>query len=278
MRKYIQRFSIILAITASSLFTLNNFAEIPSELNENFTTNDPLLLIDPIPTQTPRPRLSPGVYAILLADEPTPTPTPTPEPIEPTPTPQPGVIRTILAFGDSITYGDETSSHGPSTAYPHYLNDYLGRPYSVVNGGRGKETAVKGSRRLPQLLDEIDPELVLIMEGINDLWWTGHTYETIELNLRVMVDTALSQGRQAIIATLTPSTLNEVNQTIRGFNPYIYCIAEDYHILVAEVYDYITATPNWESLYAAGDGIHPDDEGEQIIAEAFEEQVRKLIN
>ena len=183
-----------------------------------------------------------------------------------------------MAFGDSITYGSETSSGGPATAYPNYLNSYFGYRYRMINQGKGGETTARGLHRFIVAIDTYSPELVLLMEGLNDVWWAGYSYEVTELNLRVMVDNAITRGMLIAIGTLNPSTDRSVNRSVIGFNPHIYSIADDYKIPVAEVFDYIYSAPNWEGLYRTADGCHPNDRGEQIIATAFQAAISEYIH
>ena len=70
---------------------------------------------------------------------------------------------TIVAFGDSITYGVGASQ---AAAYPSALSRRLG--VEVINAGVPGETSAEGLARLPEVL-ELDPWLVIIEFGGNDL-------------------------------------------------------------------------------------------------------------
>jgi lysophospholipase L1-like esterase len=114
-------------------------------------------------------------------------------------------------------------------------------------------------------------DLVVIMEGTNDLN-AGTPYDLIEANLRTMVQIAHQQGLKAIIATISPVTganRELTAQRIAEFNPRIWQIGNDYQIPVADIYTAFLNYPNWENILISEDGLHPNDQGFEIMAEAF---------
>jgi lysophospholipase L1-like esterase len=93
-------------------------------------------------------------------------------------------MKTILAYGDSITFGANPLPGGPRHAYedrwPSVLEKGLGGQARVIAEGLGGRTTVSddwyanadrnGARILPTLLESHSPlDLVIIMLGTNDL-------------------------------------------------------------------------------------------------------------
>ena len=70
---------------------------------------------------------------------------------------------TVLALGDSITFG---TGAPPASSYPSLLAELTG--WSVINAGVPGDTSAQALARLPALLDEHRPAMVLVSIGGND--------------------------------------------------------------------------------------------------------------
>jgi acyl-CoA thioesterase I len=165
----------------------------------------------------------------------------------------------VLAFGDSLTYG---SGAQESESYPAQLEQLIGR--RVVSAGVPGETSAQALARLPGLLEEHSPKLLLLCIGGNDfLRRLGN--RQAEDNVRAMVKLARSRGVQVLLIG-TPEP---------GFSitpPAFYAgIAEEFDLLYEE--DVIGEVLRDAALKA--DPIHPNARGYRLIAERIAAALKK---
>ncbi|MGH8568348.1 MAG: GDSL-type esterase/lipase family protein [Gammaproteobacteria bacterium] len=100
----------------------------------------------------------------------------------------------IVAFGDSLTAG--TGADAPGDAYPAVLGRLIGR--EVINSGVPGETSADGLRRLPEVLAEHRPKLVLLCLGGNDILQHLDSKQTAS-NLTAMVQLAKAGGAAVVL-------------------------------------------------------------------------------
>ncbi|MFQ6370895.1 GDSL-type esterase/lipase family protein [Shewanella sp. YIC-542] len=80
------------------------------------------------------------------------------------PLPYLGPDARILAFGDSLTAGNGA---GENEDYPARLATLCG--CEVINAGVPGEVTALGRQRLPLLLEEMQPDVLILLEGGNDI-------------------------------------------------------------------------------------------------------------
>lgn len=103
----------------------------------------------------------------------------------------------VLAFGDSLTFGSGASS---SESYPAQLQLLIGR--KVVNTGVPGEISADGLARLPEVLEEVQPKLLLLCHGGND-FLRKQSEIAAAANVRAMVKLAKDKGI-AVVLIATP--------------------------------------------------------------------------
>jgi acyl-CoA hydrolase len=108
---------------------------------------------------------------------------------------------TVLALGDSLTAGNGTT---PDNAYPAVLARLSG--WQVVNAGVSGDTAAQGLQRLPALLAEHKPALVLLSLGGNDLL-RRLPEEELRASLRAACEQARAAGAQVMLIAVPKPTL-----------------------------------------------------------------------
>lgn len=99
----------------------------------------------------------------------------------------------ILAFGDSLTYGTGAKHE---QAYPARLQTLISK--SVINAGIPGEVSLSGLQRLPGLLKQHRPELLILCHGGNDILRRYDLKQTRK-NLQQMIDIARENNTQILI-------------------------------------------------------------------------------
>jgi len=90
----------------------------------------------------------------------------------------------ILAFGDSLTHGNGAKEN---ESYPAVLQELTGR--KVINAGISGEESEPGLNRLPGLLEQHKPQLLILCHGGNDLL-RKKDINKMESNIRNMIQLA----------------------------------------------------------------------------------------
>lgn len=159
----------------------------------------------------------------------------------------------VVAFGDSLTYGTGAKAE---ESYPAVLAQLIGR--TVVRAGVPGEQTAGGLQRLPAVLDEHRPRLVIVCLGGNDMLRKG-SQQSIENNLREMLKTIKSRGMDAILIGVPAPGL------ITSAPEFYDKLAKEFGIpYEGKVVTSVLYKPELKS-----DPIHPNADGYRRIAEAM---------
>lgn len=181
-----------------------------------------------------------------------------------------------LAFGDSITFGvgdDETRSE---IGYPPRLEELLvqlGVSAEVINAGLPGESTFEAQFRLEELLDEGSYDVLLLMEGTNDVPITSP--ETTRFNLNQMALEAESRGLEAVHATVIPrlpsAGFDGENVITRELAGEIRELAYANNRELVDPFEVFMENPAWFDEYYVGgsDKLHPNSLGYDVLASAF---------
>lgn len=104
-----------------------------------------------------------------------------------------GSNATILAFGDSLTYGTGAKA---GEDYPSILASLSN--LSVINAGIPGEISSKGLQRLPDLLKQHNPDLLILIHGGNDILKKLPRLEQ-KNNLLMMIELATEQNIEVLL-------------------------------------------------------------------------------
>lgn len=157
----------------------------------------------------------------------------------------------LLAFGDSLTYGTGTS---PDHAYPAKLASLINR--RVINAGIPGEISKNGLMRLPALLEQHHPDLIIICHGGNDILRKLDIRQT-KSNLQQMINLARANNTQVLLIGVPEFGLFLNN------SPIYRALAEENQIPLEDgILSDILGKNTLKS-----DHIHPNTQGYQLFAE-----------
>ena len=108
---------------------------------------------------------------------------------------------TVLALGDSLTFGTGASAE---TSYPTVLAGLTG--WNVVNAGVPGDTSAQALARLPALLAEHRPKLVIVSIGGNDFLRKLPESDT-RANVHAACKLALESGAQVLLVAVPRATV-----------------------------------------------------------------------
>lgn len=167
---------------------------------------------------------------------------------------------TILAFGDSLTYGTGVSQ---SKSYPAALAKLSGR--KVINEGLPGELSAAGVKRLGYLLAHYSPDLVIICHGGNDILKREDLAQTRE-NLMEMV--RIAQQHQVQVVLVGVPNISLFSSKAAGFYQEV---AEAFEIPIESN---IVGKLMLKSKYKS-DNVHFNEKGYQLMADAIFDLLKK---
>jgi acyl-CoA thioesterase I len=177
----------------------------------------------------------------------------------PPPLPRLGADDVVLAFGDSITYG---TGAGPDESYPKVLAQLIGR--RVVGAGVPGEVTANGLQRLPEVLDDVKPKILLLCLGGNDMLRKVEPV-AIEANLRTMVRIAGDRGIAVVLIAVPKPAL------FGGNAAFYQTIARENDLPLESK---ILKDVLFDNEFKA-DTIHPNAKGYRRLAEAIAALLRR---
>lgn len=166
---------------------------------------------------------------------------------------------TILTFGDSLTAGYGVSE---KESYPAVLAELSG--LKVVNAGVSGETTAQGLQRLPEVLEQYQPHLVILFEGGNDIL-QKKSNAVIKNNLRQMIQIIQQSGAEVLLVGVPQKKL------FAGSLPLYEELADEFHIpLEEDIVGSLMIRPSMKS-----DFVHFNSNGYRELAEAIFEKLQK---
>lgn len=196
--------------------------------------------------------------------------------------------RIIACIGDSITFGTGVAWHRHRDAWPYLLAKQLGNGYQVLNYGISGAT-LQNTGNFPyrkhdflQAAKDSNPETVILMLGTNDSKpynWNAKQYEK---ELAELLEELKATPSRPQIYVMTPPfavpakgketvAFDIRNEVIRNeIRPTIQYQAQKHQVSLIDLYGITAEHPEYYS-----DGVHPNQLGNQVIANCIYENLKR---
>jgi acyl-CoA hydrolase len=163
----------------------------------------------------------------------------------------------VLALGDSLTEGYGVK---PEEAWPALLAKRTG--WAVVNGGVSGDTTGAALQRLPSLLDEYKPALVLVALGGNDMLRHVAQQETVANLDRILTLIKAHGAKAVLLATPNPSLMGAVFQHLSAPGFYRQVADAQQVPLIEDAIADVVSDPQLKV-----DPLHPNPAGHALLSE-----------
>ena len=159
----------------------------------------------------------------------------------------------ILAFGDSLTHGNGAKEN---ESYPAVLESLSGR--KVINAGVSGEESTEGLARLPDVLEEYQPKLLILCHGGNDLLRKKNTGK-MESNIRAMIQLAKDKNIPVVLLGVPKPGL-----FLSSFEVFKKISESTDIVFIEKVLPKVLADKSLKS-----DTVHPNKDGYRVMAETI---------
>jgi acyl-CoA thioesterase I len=179
----------------------------------------------------------------------------------------------LLILGDSLSAGYQMPI---DKAWPTLLPQTLkakNHELSVINGSISGDTTNNGLQRLPQLLQQYQPNFVLIELGAND-GLQGFPPTSIATNLTQLINMVKANNAIPFLMQIRiPPNYGKRYGT--AFSETFSKVATTNDVpLIPFFLEQVITKPEWMRT----DGIHPNEHAQPFIAEFMADQLAPLIN
>jgi lysophospholipase L1-like esterase len=189
----------------------------------------------------------------------------------------------IVCFGDSIT----------RAGYPQRLATRLGDGVGVVNAGVNGNTTAMALRRMQRDVLDARPNLVVIFFGTNDCRLAEPKVhvplDRYRANLQRMIDEVTGKGAKVVLCTPPPidaqayftrhakapfDAAGGLEKVLAGYRQVVIEVGEKNKVPVVDLNQLMAKDLSWR----AADGVHPTEQGGDVIAGHVEAAVRPLLD
>lgn len=181
--------------------------------------------------------------------------------------------KRIVFFGDSITAGYGLSTEQAFPALVQERLDSMGMAYQVINAGLSGETSAGGLGRIDWIL-KTKPDIFILELGGND-GLRGLSLDETEKNLTTMIEKVRGRNPDVVIFVagmqIPPNLGQEYTERFQGL------FAKVAKANNTKLIPFLLENVGGEPDLNLADGIHPNIEGHQIVAETVWANISKYL-
>lgn len=204
----------------------------------------------------------------------------------------------IVAFGDSITKGDNVAPHERFTFIAEReLTRLTGKKVRVINSGVNADITTLALQRIERDVLAHKPDLVTIMFGVNDAGFfrpDGPPADSprvepkdYERNLHKMVRMISAEGALPILGTPLPMSpsywladlpqyrKHGLNYLVDQYAEIMRNVARKHGVPLIDFHRVFSDNSSTQSFLP--DGIHPNAKGHAFLAEIYVNELMKVI-
>ena len=173
---------------------------------------------------------------------------------------------TVLILGDSLTQGVGASS--AQTNYPALLKQQS--QWNIINGGISGNTSAQALARLPELLQQHQPKLVIISIGGNDFLQRLSNSDT-QANIAQSIALSQQSGAQVLLVAVPELTLAAAVGHPNDHAMYAQLAQSHQVYLLEDAWSDVLAD---DSLRA--DPVHANDAGYQAFSKLLVKRLQQI--
>lgn len=176
--------------------------------------------------------------------------------------------HTVVFIGDSITFYGENTEKGFVT---QFRNKFSSKINIISKGVCGEETPDILARLNTDVID-YNPDVMVMMIGINDINNKNITVEELKNNMTEIIDIVKENNIEPLIFNLsfiTEDLNNEKNIQIEEYNKFLEKLAKEKQFILIDVHTPLKAEiekQSNEGLAVMEDDLHLNELGNTILA------------
>ena len=173
---------------------------------------------------------------------------------------------TVLILGDSLTQGVGASS--AQTNYPALLKQQT--QWNIINGGISGNTSAQALARLPELLQQHQPKLIIISLGGNDFLQRLPNSDT-QANIAQSIALSQQSGAQVLLVAVPELTLAAAVGHPNDHAMYAQ-LAQSHQVhLLENAWSDVLADDTLRS-----DAVHANDAGYQVFSKLLVKRLQQI--